>query len=307
MKYHPLWTHTPAVVLIGMMVWLISSQNTLDRLPIVLKHGTGPASAVWALGGVLLLAALYLVMSVFFDESWAKNEQPRKSFNWMSLFDEISIALLFGSVFWRTTSYTASELSWMVAGGAVVAGCLVEALRPYRAEPLVEGMQPSGPITMKPGTNWLFYQRQNPPYINAIVVVVSVYYIYLSTASVQSGHIGLAVMLIAIIGLLLSLWNGMRVSVSPSKISVRLGMFNWKLLELSPDQIVSAEVMHFNPLRDFGGWGIRFSRSKKGFFFEGNQGVLITPKKGMPVLIGSNQPQELLQAVQTAMGKDRPC
>ncbi len=302
MKYHPLWTHTPAVVLIGMMVWRVSGQSIPDRLPINLKHGTGSAPAAGVLGGVILLAVLYLVMSMFFDESWAKNEQPRKSFNWMSLFDEISIALLFGSVFWRTTSYTASELSWMVAGGAVVAGCLVEALRPYRAEPLVEELRTSSPLAVKPGANWLFYQRQNPPYINAIVVVVSVYYIYLSTASAQSGHIGVAVMLIAIIGLLLSIWNGMRVSVSPNKISVRLGMFNWKLLELSPDQIISAEVAHFNPLRDFGGWGIRFSRSRKGFFFEGNQGVLITPTKGMPVLIGSNQPQDLLQAVQTAMG-----
>ncbi|MHB1461852.1 MAG: hypothetical protein ACYC1M_11270 [Armatimonadota bacterium] len=301
MKYHPLWTHTPAVAMIGYMVWWLSSENIPSRLPLIQKSGTSTVSAVGLFGGILLMAALYLVMSVFFDESWAKNEQPRKSFNWMSLFDEITIALLFGSVFWRTTSYTASELSWMVAGGAVVAGCLMELLRPYRAEPLVEELRTASPLAVKPGANWLFYQRQNPPYINNIIVV-AVYYIYLSTASAQSGHFGLALMIIAIIGLLLSVWNGMRVSVSPSKISVRLGMFNWKLLELSPDQIASAEVAHFNPLRDFGGWGIRISRSKKGFFFEGNQGVLITPKKGMPVLIGSNQPQELLQAVQTAMG-----
>lgn len=301
MKYHPLWTHTPAIVLIGMMVWRVSSQNIPDRLPINLKHGTGSASAAVVLGGVLLLAALYMVMSVFFDESWAKNEQPQKSFNWMSLFDEITIALLALSI-WNITKPAEPSIAWSLVIGALIAGCLIEARRPYRAEPIDELLQPSSQLTVKPGTNWLFYQRQNPLHLNLIVVLLGATLIYQVTLGPAKGDLWFGLFNVVITGVLLSLWNGMRVSVSPSKISVRLGMFNWKLLEISPDQIVSAEVAHFNPIRDFGGWGIRISRSKKGFFFEGNQGVLITPKRGMPVLIGSNQPHELLQAVQAALG-----
>lgn len=304
MRYHPLWTHTPAVVLIGMMAWRICSQNIPDRLPIHLKHGTGSASAAGVLGGILLLAALYLVMSVFFDESWAKNEQPGKSFNWMSLFDEITIAMLALSM-WNITKPAEAGIAWLLVGGVIFAGCLAEIRRPYRAEPIDELLPLSGQLPVRPGTNWLFYQRQNPLHLNLIVIILGAIIISQVTYGPQKGDLWFGLFNVAIVGLLLSMWNGMRVSVSPSRISVRLGIINWKLMEITPDQVVSAEVAHFNPIRDFGGWGIRISRSKKGFFLAGNQGVLITPKKGMPVLIGSNQPQELLQAVQTALGSSQ--
>lgn len=302
MRYHPLWTHTPAMVMTGYLVWRLSGMDVSDRMTMIHTSGTSSVPTIGVIGSILLMAVFYLVMSVFFDESWAKNEQPRKSFNWMSLFDEIAIALLISSLLWRTTKFTASEFGWMMASGAVLAGCLLEMLRPYRAEPCFEAIQPSGLLAVKSGANWLFFQRQNPPYINGLVLVLGVMMISQGVSAVQRGDILLAVINVPIIGLLLSLWNGMRVSVSPSRISVRLGMYSWKLLDLKPEQILNAEVAHFSPIRDFGGWGIRISPSKKGFFFEGTHGVLITPKKGMPVLVGSNQPQELLQAVRTAMG-----
>ena len=304
MKYHPLWTHTPAIAMIGYMALGLCNGRTAHHFANIPKDAMGSTSASGAVVGVLLMAVFYLVMSIFFDESWAKNEQPKKSFNWISLFDEITIALLLASILWQSGNYTGSNLGWITVCFAVLAGCLVEWLRPYRAEVLAD-QQPTGSLAVKPGSHWLFYQNQNPPYVNGLVIVVGVMMLWQGVEAAHRGDIAFGLLSVLIIAVMLSIWNGLRVSVSPSKIIVSLGIFNWKLLDISPDQINTAEVIHFNPLRDFGGWGIRISRTKKGYYFEGNQGVLITPKKGMPVLIGSNQPQQLLQAVLTAMGDIR--
>ena len=301
MRYHPLWTHTPAIAMIGYMVYRLCNGQTAHHLANMPK-GAGSTSAYGPIIGVLLMAVFYLAMSVFFDESWAKNEQPKKSFNWMSLFDEITIALLLASVLWQGSRYSASQLSWIAVGCAVLAGCVAEWLRPYRAEALAD-QQMTDTFAVKPGSNWLFYQNQNPPYVNGLVIVVSIMMLSQGISAAYRGDVAFGMLSVIIIALMLSIWNGLRVSVSPSKIRVSLGIFNWKLLDISPDQITNAEVLHFNPLRDFGGWGIRISRSKKGYYFEGTQGVLITPAKGMPVLIGSNQPIQLLQAVLAAMGR----
>ncbi|NLG84744.1 MAG: hypothetical protein GX493_09110, partial [Firmicutes bacterium] len=73
------------------------------------------------------------------------------------------------------------------------------------------------------------------------------------------------------------------------------------LYRLRWDEIVSAEVVEFSPLRDFGGWGIRLNAEGTwGFFYRGNKGVLITRPNGRKVLLGSDDPARLLAVVLAA-------
>ncbi len=65
--------------------------------------------------------------------------------------------------------------------------------------------------------------------------------------------------------------------------------------------IVSYEARQYRPLREYGGWGIRFSPHKKrAYNMSGNQGVELTLADGTRLLIGSQRPEELASAISGA-------
>ena len=65
--------------------------------------------------------------------------------------------------------------------------------------------------------------------------------------------------------------------------------------------IVSCEVRTYRPIREYGGWGVRYGRAGKVFNVTGNRGVQLKLSSGKGLLIGSQRPEELAQAIQAAM------
>jgi hypothetical protein len=55
----------------------------------------------------------------------------------------------------------------------------------------------------------------------------------------------------------------------------------------------------YNPIRDYGGWGIWYGRGSKGnaYNVSGNKGVLLTTCDGAKVLIGSRDTKVLAQTI----------
>ncbi len=65
--------------------------------------------------------------------------------------------------------------------------------------------------------------------------------------------------------------------------------------------IISYEARQYRPLREYGGWGIRFSPHKKrAYNMRGNRGVELKLTDGTQLLIGSQRPEELASAIGTA-------
>lgn len=67
------------------------------------------------------------------------------------------------------------------------------------------------------------------------------------------------------------------------------------------EDIVSWEVRTYRPIREYGGWGVRYGRSGKAYNVSGNRGVQLKLSSGKGLLIGSQRPEELAQAIQAAM------
>ncbi len=69
--------------------------------------------------------------------------------------------------------------------------------------------------------------------------------------------------------------------------------------------IVRWTVRTYRPIRDFGGWGIRWSWLGKGWAYSisGNRGVQLEFASGRRLLIGSQRPEELALAIATAKGR----
>lgn len=63
------------------------------------------------------------------------------------------------------------------------------------------------------------------------------------------------------------------------------------------ENITSCKVRTYRPIREYGGWGIRFSRKGRAYNVSGNRGVQLEFSKGMPLLIGSQKPEELADVI----------
>jgi hypothetical protein len=64
------------------------------------------------------------------------------------------------------------------------------------------------------------------------------------------------------------------------------------------DEIKHVEARTYNPIREYGGWGIRWGFGKKrAYNISGNQGVGLTLNNGENILIGSQNPDELARII----------
>ena len=70
------------------------------------------------------------------------------------------------------------------------------------------------------------------------------------------------------------------------------------------EDIENAYIRQYKPLKEYGGWGIRFGFGGKGraFNVSGNFGLQLELKNGKKLLIGTQKPQEL-EALLRTLGK----
>lgn len=67
-------------------------------------------------------------------------------------------------------------------------------------------------------------------------------------------------------------------------------------------EIVRAEARRYRPLREYGGWGIRWSPRGKAWNVHGDRGVQLELADGRRLLIGSQKADELAAAIAAARG-----
>ncbi len=102
------------------------------------------------------------------------------------------------------------------------------------------------------------------------------------------------------IGLPILFWQ-MRLTtrVSSDGIRVRFVPFHFKEQFYPWDSIESAQVRTYSPLREYGGWGIKYGFNGQGKVYNvsGNQGLQLIFKSGEKLLIGTQKSEEIQAAV----------
>ena len=71
----------------------------------------------------------------------------------------------------------------------------------------------------------------------------------------------------------------------------------WRLRRVPLDQIQAVETITHDIARDYGGFGIRSTRSGKAYVASGGRGVRITLASGEKLVVGSERPEELAAAI----------
>jgi len=120
--------------------------------------------------------------------------------------------------------------------------------------------------------------------------------LYNETQTFSPWVVALLLGVVALLGALLTL--RLTTTVTPDALSVRYGFLYKTRVALS--EITLAEAIEYAPVREYGGWGIRGSRRRRALNARGNQGVLLTRSDGTTLLVGSQRPRELLEALARA-------
>ena len=80
----------------------------------------------------------------------------------------------------------------------------------------------------------------------------------------------------------------------------------WPTRRIGFAEIVGLEVRRYNPLLEYGGWGVRLGPKGWGYMTTGKEGVQLRLRKGLPVLIGSARPRELEAAIREGVEAQTP-
>jgi hypothetical protein len=76
-------------------------------------------------------------------------------------------------------------------------------------------------------------------------------------------------------------------------IHYRFFPFHFKFHLIPREMIDKAEVVTYKPLRDYGGWGIRFGSKGKAYNVRGDKGLQLSLQNGRQILFGTQKEQEL--------------
>ena len=97
-------------------------------------------------------------------------------------------------------------------------------------------------------------------------------------------------------------WNLLfqRTTVTETELTVTFGAFLPLYRRRIPlTKIESAEAVTYAPIAEYGGWGIRGWGANTALNARGNRGVRLTLRDGRRVLVGSQRPDALANAVIT--------
>lgn len=111
-----------------------------------------------------------------------------------------------------------------------------------------------------------------------------------------------ALLMLLVFTILLSVFVFMiklETSVTKEGIYVRFFPFLIKEKFFAWDNLVECYIRKYAPIREYGGWGIRYSLFGKGkaYNISGNYGLQLKFKDGKALLIGTNKPEELENAL----------
>jgi hypothetical protein len=101
----------------------------------------------------------------------------------------------------------------------------------------------------------------------------------------------------------LFLVSNLTVEVRSDGLYYRFFPFHWSFHRVPAETLAKFEVRTYKPIREYGGWGIRYGHGSKAYNVSGNRGVMLELSDGQKLLIGSQKPDDLANAIGLAFGK----
>lgn len=82
-------------------------------------------------------------------------------------------------------------------------------------------------------------------------------------------------------------------------IYVKMFPFHFKWQFFPFENIERVELVKYSPLKDYGGWGIRYGKGGKAYNARGNMGIMLHFKNGKNLLIGTQRGEEFIEILKS--------
>jgi len=136
-----------------------------------------------------------------------------------------------------------------------------------------------------------YFWQQPLAWIVWVISAVMLYWLSSADLIEETFAIIAAVFVIAII--ILVFFTTLKTEISEEGIKYRMWPFHKKSKVLFWHDIESAEIRKYKPIREYGGWGMRFGHHGRAFNVKGDIGLQITLVSGKKILIGTQRSDEL--------------
>ncbi len=93
---------------------------------------------------------------------------------------------------------------------------------------------------------------------------------------------------------------GLTTEVREDGIYIRFIPFHRKFRTMPFEAIQTYEARTYHPLKEYGGWGIRYGSGGKAYNVCGDRGVQLVLRSGRKILLGSQKPEEMVLAIERA-------
>ena len=91
----------------------------------------------------------------------------------------------------------------------------------------------------------------------------------------------------------------LRLKVNNDGLHYQFFPFHLKFYTIKMDEIESFKAMEYSPLKEYGGWGIKYGFKGKAYNVSGNKGVKVFLKNGANIMFGSQKHKELAKALKS--------
>lgn len=85
--------------------------------------------------------------------------------------------------------------------------------------------------------------------------------------------------------------------INATGIHYRFFPFHFKTYTIPWAEIQLAETCTYKPIREFGGWGIKYGYNSKAFTISGKEGIRITLKNKKIILIGTKESERAANVI----------
>jgi len=116
------------------------------------------------------------------------------------------------------------------------------------------------------------------------------------------------VILVVIFGIIFPLFmykTNLTTEVRSDGLYVSYFPFHLSFHRIASEEIRGFEACTYSPIKDYGGWGIRYGRKGKAYNVSGNRGVQLKLSNGKHLMIGSQKPEELVESLASILGEDK--
>ncbi len=107
--------------------------------------------------------------------------------------------------------------------------------------------------------------------------------------------------LILFVSLLVYLFAILRLITEVAQDGLHLRFYPLRRMSIPYASIKSCEVRSYRPIREYGGWGIKFGPGGRALNVSGNRGVQLELEGEKPLLIGSQKAEQLALAIKSRM------